>query len=196
MSRRRPDSFTKRAKAQNFLARSVFKLEEIDKREKLFHGVEIIVDLGASPGSWTQYCVRRLPKAKIVAIDLNPIKFAHPNVHFIQGSISDTNIVAALDGKAADLVLSDMAPKTTGIHDTDVARSAELAELALQTALHVLKPGGNFVAKLFMGDSFEAYDVSLKEHFQIVKKLRPESTRKHSREIFFIAKNFKGPKVS
>ncbi|MEZ4750719.1 MAG: RlmE family RNA methyltransferase [Bdellovibrionota bacterium] len=196
MSRRRPDSFTKRAKAQNFLARSVFKLEEIDKRERLFYGVETVVDLGAAPGSWTQYCVRRLPKAKIVAIDLNPLKFNHPNVHFVQGSITDTDIGALLDGKAADLVLSDMAPKTTGIHDTDVARSAELAEMALQTAVQVLKPGGSFVAKLFMGDSFEAYDVALKQHFGQVKKLRPESTRKHSREIFFIAKNFKGTKTS
>ncbi|MCB0418545.1 MAG: RlmE family RNA methyltransferase [Bdellovibrionaceae bacterium] len=196
MSRRRPDSFTKRAKAQDFLARSVFKLEEIDKREKLFQGVETIVDLGAAPGSWTQYCVRRVPKAKIVAIDLNPLKFSHPNVQFVQGSITETDMAVYLDGKAADLVLSDMAPKTTGIHDTDVARSAELAEMALETALKVLRPGGSFVAKLFMGESFEAYDVALKKHFEIVKKLRPESTRKRSREIFFIAKSFRGPALS
>jgi 23S rRNA (uridine2552-2'-O)-methyltransferase len=90
-----------------------------------------------------------------------------------------------------DLVLSDMAPKTTGVHDTDVARSFDLASLALESAKRFLKPGGIFIVKLFMGDSFEEYRALLRSSFEQVRILRPESTRKHSREVFFVAKGFK-----
>lgn len=184
------DPFTKKAKKENYEARSVYKLEEIDKRERVLSGVVNVLDLGAAPGSWTQYCLKKIPKnGKIIAVDLAPLGFNHPQVTFIQKPIEELNLNDVLGTDKVDLVLSDMAPKTTGVHDTDVARSFELASIALEAALKFLKPGGAFVVKLFMGDSFELYRKMLKDRFEQVRILRPESTRKHSREVFFVAKN-------
>lgn len=185
------DPFTKKARAENFEARSVYKLEEIDRREKILSGCKTILDLGAAPGSWSQYCLKKLPSVKIIAVDLSPINITHPNLIFLQQSIETVDFETLLGGQKADLVLSDMAPKTSGIHDRDVALSFELAMLALTTAKQHLKKGGGFVAKLFMGETFEEYQRNLKTSFTSVKQLRPESTRKHSREIFFIAKGFR-----
>jgi len=186
------DPFTKRAKRENFEARSIYKLEEIDKRERVFQDVENVLDLGAAPGSWTQYCLKKIPKTgRVFAVDLSPMGFTHSQVKFFQKPIEEMDFEPELLGVKIDLVLSDMAPKTTGVHDTDVARSFELASLALETALKFLKPGGAFVVKLFMGDSFEEYRKLIKQHFSEVRILRPESTRKHSREVFFVAKGFK-----
>lgn len=185
------DPFTKKARAENYEARSVYKLEEIDRREKILSGAKWILDLGAAPGSWSQYCLKKLPQATIIAVDLSAINISHPNLIFRQCSIESVNFDELLAGQKADLVLSDMAPKTSGIHDRDVALSFELAMLALSTAKQHLKKGGSFVAKLFMGETFEDYQRNLKECFGSVKQLRPESTRKHSREIFFIAKGFR-----
>jgi 23S rRNA (uridine2552-2'-O)-methyltransferase len=186
------DPFTKKAKKENYEARSVYKLEEIDKREKVLSGVSSVLDLGAAPGSWTQYCLKKLSKeGRVVAVDLAPLGFSHAQVTFIQKPIEELNLAEVLGSQKVDLVLSDMAPKTTGVHDTDVARSFELASIALDAAIKFLKPGGAFVVKLFMGDSFETYRKMLREHFEQVRILRPESTRKHSREIFFVAKNFR-----
>ena len=192
MRRWNDDPFTKKARAENYEARSVYKLSEIDKRERIFSGVKTVLDLGAAPGSWTQYCLEKIPPGgKIIAIDLSPINIKDPKLLFFQASIEDFDFTAHLEGRKADLVLSDMAPKTSGIHDRDVALSFELATLALETARKFLKPGGNFVVKLFMGDSFEEFHRLLKTSFSSVRLLRPESTRKHSREIFLIGKGLK-----
>jgi len=186
------DPFTKKAKRENYEARSVYKLEEIDKRERVLDGVKRVLDLGAAPGSWTQYCLKKLPPTGIiVAVDLDPLGFSHPQVSFFQKPIEELQLDEIVGSEPVDLVLSDMAPKTTGIHDTDVARSFELACLALSAAKKFLKPGGIFVVKLFMGDSFEEYRNLLRKSFNQVRILRPESTRKHSREVFFVAKGFK-----
>lgn len=186
------DPFTKRARKENYEARSVYKLEEIDKREALFKGVKTVLDLGASPGSWTQYCLKKLPKdGKIIAVDLNPINFSHPQVVFLEESIETIDLTLHLGTNKVDLVLSDMAPKTSGIHTRDVALSFELASLALSAAEKHLKPGGHFVVKLFMGESFEDYHTLLKNRFKTVRLIRPESTRKQSREIFFVGKELK-----
>jgi 23S rRNA (uridine2552-2'-O)-methyltransferase len=194
MRRWNDDPFTKKAQKENYEARSVYKLKEIDQREKIFKGVKTVIDLGASPGSWTQYCLERMPKegTKIVAIDISPLGFEDDRVIFLQESIETVDLVPHLGDKKADLVLSDMAPKTSGVHDRDVALSLELATLALEASKRFLKKGGHFVVKLFMGDGFEDYNKELKSLFGEVSLLRPESTRKHSREIYFIAKNFKG----
>lgn len=194
MSRWRRDGYHKMAQKENYLARSVYKLKEIDEREKLFKGSETVLDLGASPGSWTQYAIERLPQGRVVAVDLAPLRFSHPRVTFFQKPMEEADLSSVVAEGEADVVMSDMAPKTTGIHDTDVARSLELARLALETARRYLKPGGTFVAKLFMGDTFDEFDRELKRSFTSVRKLRPESTRKHSREIFFIARGYRpGP---
>ena len=187
------DPFTKKARKENFEARSIYKLEEIDKREKLFGGVKTVLDLGAAPGSWTQYCLKMMkaPDSRIIAIDLSPINVKDPRLTTIQIGIEEMNFEEHLGGAKVDLVLSDMAPKTSGIHERDVALSTELATLALDTAKKFLKPGGSFVCKLFMGDSFEDYQAMMRTSFSSVKQQRPESVRKQSREIFMIGKGFK-----
>jgi len=185
------DPFTKKARAENYEARSAYKLEEIHKRDKILSGAKLVIDLGAAPGSWTQYCLRTLPQTRVIAIDLASIRVSDPRLTAIEKPIEEVDFAGVLGADRPDVVLSDMAPKTTGIHDVDVAASYELATLALETAVKWLKPGGHFVAKLFMGDSFEEFDRALRNHFGEVKKLRPESTRKQSREIFFIGKGLK-----
>ncbi|NBX77224.1 MAG: RlmE family RNA methyltransferase [Proteobacteria bacterium] len=186
------DPFTKKAKKENYEARSVYKLEEIDKRERVMAGVINVLDLGAAPGSWTQYCLKKIPaQGKVISVDLAPLGFSHPQVIFLQKPIEELDLAPVIGDAQIDLVLSDMAPKTTGVHDTDVARSFDLASLALESAKCFLKPGGTFIVKLFMGDSFEEYRALLRASFDQVRILRPESTRKHSREVFFVAKGFK-----
>lgn len=185
------DPYTKKARDENYEARSVYKLEEIDRREKIFSGVRTVIDLGASPGSWTQYCLKKIhqTEGKIIAIDLSPLNVTDPRLIFIQQPIEEVDLAVHVSGKV-DLVLSDMAPKTSGVHDRDVALSFELAQLALESCEKFLKVGGTFVVKLFMGDSFEEFNKLLKSRFTQVRLLRPDSTRKHSREIFFIGKGF------
>lgn len=191
MKRWNDDPFTKKAQKENYEARSVYKLKEIDQKEKIFSGVKTVLDLGASPGSWTQYALEKIPKSgKIIAVDLNPVEIKHDQLIFIQESIETVDLIPHISGGKVDLVLSDMAPKTSGQHDRDVALSSELATLAFETARKFLKKDGAFVVKLFMGDTFEEFRKLLQGSFKKVSLLRPESTRKHSREIFFIAKGF------
>jgi 23S rRNA (uridine2552-2'-O)-methyltransferase len=187
------DAYSLKAKRENFLARSIYKLEEIDRRENIFHKARMILDLGASPGSWTQYCLKRLsaPDSRVIAVDISPLRISHPRLIFLQTSIEQADIRSALKGAKADVVLSDMAPKTSGIHDQDVARSEELARFAFTTATRHLRQGGIFVAKIFMGESLGGIVDEIKPAFESVRLLRPESTRKHSREIFVIAKHLR-----
>lgn len=187
------DPFTKKARKENFLARSIYKLDEIDASTRIVAGAKRIVDLGAAPGSWVQYCLDRAPNSTIYAIDLQPLQISSPRVQFKECSIEDVDIPAWV-GQKVDLVLSDMAPKTTGIVDADAALSFELASLALNTAEKCLKPGGHFVAKIFMGGEFELFCKRAKGLFQNTKVHRPEAVRKQSREVFLVGKGFKGPK--
>ena len=188
MRRWNDDPFTKKARKENYQARSIYKLSEIDQREHVLRGVKTILDLGAAPGSWTEYCLEKLPTCRIIAVDLMPLNVTDPRVTFFEQSIEAVDFKAALGGGKADLVLSDMAPKTSGLHDRDVALSFDLATLALEVTRKHLRQGGSFIVKLFMGESFETYHKTLKSTFSTVRLLRPESTRKHSREIFFVAK--------
>ena len=190
------DRYTRQAQREHYLARSVYKLKEIDEREHIFKGARVVLDLGAAPGSWTQLALERLgPQARVVAIDRAPLKLNERRVTFVEKPIQEVNLAALLNGESADLVLSDMAPNTSGIHDRDVALSLELARIALNTARQYLKAGGTFVVKLFMGESFEEYLSELKSDFASVRVIRPESTRKHSREVFFVAKGYQ-PKAT
>lgn len=192
MRRWNDDPFTKKAKKENYQARSVYKLEEIDRRDKILGQAKKILDLGASPGSWTQYCLEKAPLATVFAIDIAPIKVEHPRLKFLQVSIDGPELAELIGQEKMDLVLSDMAPKTSGIHDRDVALSLELCDLALRSCGNYLRDGGNFVVKVFMGDDFEDYHERVKKVFREVRLLRPETTRKHSREIYLIGKGFRG----
>lgn len=185
------DHYFKKAKEQNFAARSVFKLEEIDQRLHILKPGMIVMDLGASPGSWSQYCSKKIgPEGRILGIDLSPVNVKLPNASFIQADLRDLRLadVVAQNGfpEVFDLVISDMAPKTTGIRITDQARSFELCELALEVAKKFLKPRHHFICKFFHSDDFSALRDKMKEMFEKVEIIKPDSTRKISKEIFLI----------
>lgn len=185
------DYYFKKAKKENFAARSVFKLEEIDLRYKLFHTGQKVLDLGASPGSWSQYASKKVGSSgKVLGIDLTTITIKLPNATFIQADLRDINLEEIMKNAGVeppfDLVLSDMAPKTTGIRMTDQARSYELCEIALEQARKWLKPGGHFVCKLFHSDEFSTLKKEILKSFDRFEAVKPESTRKISKEIFLI----------
>lgn len=192
------DHYFRKAKEKNFAARSVFKLEEIDARFKLFKSGQTVLDLGASPGSWSQYASGKVgAKGRVLGIDLSPVTVKLPNAVFIQADLRDLQLseIFAQHGftLSFDLVLSDMAPKTTGIRMTDQARSFELCELALDVARRFLKKDGHFVCKLFHSDDFSKLRDEMKKSFQRFEAVRPDSTRKISKEIFLIGLQKKEP---
>lgn len=186
------DYYFQKAKAENYAARSVFKIQEIDERFRIFKPGYKILDLGAAPGSWSQYASQKVgANGRILGIDIQPIKITLPNALMIAADLRDLNLDQVMTEHGIsppfDIVLSDMAPKTTGIRVTDQTRSLELCELALQTAERFLRPRGTFVCKLFHSEEFEGFRKQLRERFGRVEVLRPKSTRKESKEIFFIA---------
>ena len=193
------DYFFKKAKSENYAARSVFKLQEIDERFHILKSGYKVLDLGAAPGSWSQFSSEKVGKqGKILGIDIQAIKITLPNSVFITADMREINLPQIMADAGIeppfDVVLSDMAPKTTGIRITDQTRSLELCELALETAEKYLRPRGSFVCKLFHSDEFEGFREQLRKKFQKVDVLRPKSTRKESKEIFFICTLWKGSK--
>lgn len=199
MSRRdnpysKPDSRTLEARARGFPARSVFKLEEIDKRVGLLAPGQRVLDLGAAPGSWSLYASRRVgPGGRVLAIDLNPIEQAFPaNVTVLQADALalDTELLAQQG--PFDVVLSDMAPATSGNKVRDQALSYELFERALQVALAHGREGSSFVAKLFMSGDFPAARESLRRSYETERTIRPRGTRQESSEVFLVGLNKRG----
>ena len=194
------DYYFQKAKKENFAARSVFKLQEIDDRFKILKPSYKVLDLGAAPGSWSQYASQKVgPQGRVLGIDLQTIRLTIPNCVFITADMKQLDLeqVMTEHGIAPpfDLVLSDMAPKTTGIRITDQARSLELCELALATAERFLRPRGHFVCKMFHSEDFEAFRKRVRDRFERVEILRPKSTRKESKEVFFIAMLYKPKKA-
>ncbi|MFN7130622.1 MAG: RlmE family RNA methyltransferase [Myxococcales bacterium] len=185
------DFFYRKAKKEGLRARSAFKIEEIGQRFRLFRKGMAILDLGAAPGGWLQVMADQVgPQGVVVGVDLVPI--AGFNKSWIKTAALDIRAddfpqqLEALHHGRFDLVTSDMAPKTSGIRDADFARSIELSELALQTAQRTLKPGGNFVCKVFMGPDFDRYLVEVKKAFDKTKVIRPEATRERSYEVYVV----------
>lgn len=190
------DHFFHKAKEQNFAARSVFKLEEIDKKLRLFKPGQTVLDLGASPGSWSQYASQKVGETgRVLGVDLTQIQVKLKNATFIQADLRDLNLEQVFEQHSFvppfDLVLSDMAPKTTGIRNTDQARSMELCELALDIARRFLKKEGHFVCKLFHSDDFGRLRDEMKKTFQKFESVKPDATRKISKEIFLVGINKK-----
>lgn len=184
--RSQPDHFTRRAKREGRPARSVYKLEEIDRRWHLIRKGARVLDLGASPGSWMQYVAEHVgPEGRVLGYDLKGLQVALP-AHAVF-EIAD---VFALDpeklGGPFDVVLSDMAPSTMGDHTTDALRSAALAEHALGIADRVLKRDGSVVVKVLEGGEVPAMVTGMRQRYSKVERLRPEATRKSSTEIFLI----------
>lgn len=182
------DHFTVAAKKAGFPARSVFKLEEIDRRIRILKQGMHVLDLGATPGSWMLYTSMQVGRnGKVLAVDLEPVQIPVPdNAQFIQGD------ALALDNEALamfapyDVVLSDMAPRTTGNRLGDQTRSYELFLRALAVAEKLLKPGGTFVGKIFMGEDFANAKKAVKRVFDEERTLRPEGTRTNSYELFLV----------
>lgn len=185
------DHYFKKAKEQNFAARSVFKLEEIDQKFKIVKSGQLVLDLGASPGSWSQYCSKKIgSEGKILGVDLKPVTAKLPNATFIQADLRDLNLENIFTEHGFrppfDLVISDMAPNTTGIRSTDQARSFELCNLALDISKRFLRKNGHFVCKLFHSEEFRELRDAIKNDFTDFHAVKPDSTRKISKEIFLV----------
>lgn len=188
------DHYLLKSRADAFRSRAAYKLEEIDLKYKLIKSGNKILDLGAAPGSWSQYAMRKAGgKAKIIAIDLLPIDPIE-GVIILQGDIRDEGnqkqIIELAAGRL-DLILSDMAPDTTGVHFADTENSAMLVHLALDIAEKLLKPGGSFVAKVFEGSEYQALLQRARKMFGFAKSFNPKASLTRSREIFLVAQDFR-----
>jgi 23S rRNA (uridine2552-2'-O)-methyltransferase len=191
LTRQLNDPYVTAARAQGWRSRAAFKLIELDERFHLLRTGQRVVDLGAAPGGWSQVAARR--GAIVVGLDLLPID-PIPGATFIQGDFNDPAMpgrLADLLGGPADLVLSDMAPNTTGHTGTDHLRIIALAELALDFALHTLAPGGGFVAKLFQGGAERQMLEPMKRAFSSVRHAKPPASRKESSEVYVVATGFR-----
>ncbi|MFP5519229.1 MAG: RlmE family RNA methyltransferase [Bdellovibrionia bacterium] len=185
------DHYFQKAKKENFAARSVFKLEEIDKKLKIFKPKQVVLDLGASPGSWSQYASQKVgAQGRVLGVDLSPVTVKLENAVFIQADLRDLHLEEVFKEHGFvppfDIVMSDMAPKTTGIRMTDQARSMELCELALDVARRFLKKDGHFICKLFHSDDFSKLRDQIKKEYNKFEAIKPDSTRKISKEIFLV----------
>jgi len=187
------DHYTRRARKENWLARSVFKLQEIDRRYKLIHRGDRLLDLGCHPGSWSQYSLERVgPKGTVVGVDLRePDRLSAPNFRFIEADVLllDTAWLKNEIG-LCDVVMSDLAPKTTGIRVADASRSLELARGALNIALVLLKKGGHFLCKAFESEDTKPFKDGFSARFDETRIIRPSAVRKTSREIYILGLDF------
>jgi 23S rRNA (uridine2552-2'-O)-methyltransferase len=190
--RHRHDAFFKKARDAGFAARSVYKLEEIDRKLRLLRAGDRVLDLGCRPGSWLQYALKVVgPHGAVVGIDRDPLPQPIPGARVLCADLytaADGELLGEL--KAFDVVLSDMAPNTTGIRATDQARSAALVEEALGRAERLLAPGGAFVAKIFQGPDVEAIRKRMAARFSDMRTLKPEGSRAQSIEIYLAGKGF------
>ena len=182
------------ARREGWRSRAVYKLEQIDQKERFIRPDIVCVDLGSAPGGWSQYISRRLRgRARIVAVDLLPMD-SLPDVEFVQGDFEDDAVFAqlldAVGEAGADLVMSDMAPNISGIKGVDQPKSMNLVELALDMARRVLKPGGSFICKVFQGEGFDAFVVDARASFKKVRVMKPKASRAGSREVYLVARNY------
>lgn len=195
----RHDAYYHKAKAAGFVARSVYKLDEIQQRFRILAPGDRVLDLGCAPGAWLQLAAQLVgEKGRVVGIDLNPITVPLPDlVQTLVGDIRevDPQQLITLAGVPFAVVLSDLAPHTTGIRSVDQARAVSLIEDALDLALKVLRPEGRFVTKIFDGPDVKDLQKTLQNQFSKVQVLRPQATRSHSKEIYLIASGWQGPKV-
>ena len=193
-SQRNPwqDHYSQQAKKDRYPARSVYKLEEIQQKHRLISKGDKILDLGCSPGSWLLYAAKLTgDKGRVIGIDIKPVKIQPAsNIEIISGDVFELDTGSL--GSDFNVVMSDMAPATTGHKAVDAARSAGLCEAALAIAQQALVPGGFFVCKIFQGPDFNQFVNSVRAAFERQKIFKPRSSRKSSKEIFIIGLRFKG----
>jgi 23S rRNA (uridine2552-2'-O)-methyltransferase len=183
----------KRARREGWRSRAVFKLEEIQRAERLIRPGMVVVDLGAAPGGWSQFAARELQGCgEVIAVDVLPMPGV-AGVTFIQGDFREAEVLerlmAHLKGRPVDLVLSDMAPNMSGVDAIDQPRAAHLSELALEFALQTLKPGGGLLVKTFHGSGFEELVRAARSKFETVRLRKPDASRARSSEIYLLARN-------
>lgn len=195
------DPFVKQAQKDGYRARAVYKLSEIDEDAQLVRPGQVIVDLGCAPGSWSQYLVRKLGtgdgqtlNGTVIGLDMLPMEPV-PGIHFIQGDFREESVLreleTLLDGKKADLVLSDMAPNLSGIASADAARVEYLMELALDFATAHLKPSGALLVKCFNGSTYNDILKRFRETFETVTPKKPKASRDYSSEVFLLGRKLR-----
>ena len=190
------DQFVQLAQKEGFRSRAVYKLQELDDKDKLFKPGQTIIDLGAAPGGWSQWLSQKMQHhAKIVATDILPID-ALPDVTFVQGDFTEQavldELLEVMNGERADLVISDMAPNMSGMDAIDQPKAMYLVELALDLAINVLRKNGSFVCKAFQGAGFQEWHETIRQNFSVVKSRKPKASRARSREVYIVAKGFLG----
>ena len=189
------DEFVKRAQREGFRSRAVYKLDEIQQRDRIIRPGMTIVDLGAAPGGWSQYALGLIGrKGRIVAMDILPLD-PLPGVEFVQGDFRDEAVLEQLlqtvQGQPIDLVMSDIAPNITGVDAVDQPRAMYLAELATDCADQVLRPGGDLLVKLFQGEGFDDLVRDLRSRYDKVVIRKPKASRSRSREVYALARGRK-----
>lgn len=188
------DHYFHKAKRDGYVARSAYKLEEIDKKHRILRNGNLVLDLGCSPGSWLQYASRKVgEKGKVLGVDLQTVKLSLPqNVKVIQADIFEMTVNdLEMNGGMVDVILSDMAPKTTGIRDTDAQRSYALNQQVLELSGDLLRPQGTLLVKAFQGAPLEQLRREFSSTFAQVKLCKPKSSRSESVEIFLLGLNKK-----
>ena len=190
------DQYVKQSKLDGYRSRASYKLLDLDKKDKLFRPGMTVVDLGSAPGGWSQVAAKLVGHhGRTIASDILAMD-SLAGVDFIQGDFTENavfeQLLEAMGPDKADLVISDMAPNMSGMADIDQPQAMYLVELALDMARTILKPKGNFVAKVFQGEGFDAYLMDMRTSFDKVVTRKPESSRARSREVYLVAKGFKG----
>jgi 23S rRNA (uridine2552-2'-O)-methyltransferase len=196
LARHVSDPYVKQAQKDGYRARSAYKLIELNEKDRLIRPGMRILDLGSAPGGWSQVAGKLVgARGRVLATDILPMD-ALPNVDFIQGDFTEDVIVQQLlgwlGGAKFDLIISDIAPNTTGIDSADAAKSIYLLELALDVARRTLKSHADFIAKMFQGSGSDQFLKELRTHFGKVMVRKPAASRKDSREVYVVAKDFKG----
>jgi len=194
LKRQERDPYVQQARRDGWRSRAVYKLEQIDQKERLLKPDMLCVDLGAAPGSWSQYVTEKLKtRVRIVAVDLLPMD-ALPSVEFILGDFTEDKVLAemreVIGASKVDLVMSDMAPNISGNRAIDQPRSMYLAELSLELCRQLLRPGGDFICKLFQGEGIDEFIVATRGIFERVKVMKPKASRPGSREVYLVARNY------
>jgi 23S rRNA (uridine2552-2'-O)-methyltransferase len=189
------DPWVQQAQKEGYRSRSAYKLIQLNERDRFLHPNTLVVDLGSAPGGWSQVAGRIVGrKGRVVATDILPMD-SLPNVEFIQGDFTEQSVldqvIAALGGHKPDVILCDIAPNISGIDSADQARSMYLVELALDMVRRTLKSGGTFVVKVFQGVGSEEYLRDVRRSFGKVSIRKPEASRPRSREVYFVARDFK-----
>jgi 23S rRNA (uridine2552-2'-O)-methyltransferase len=190
-----PDFYRSRARAEGYVARAIYKLKEVDEKYHLFKAGQRVLDLGCSPGSWLQYIASRTgPRGLVVGVDANPPEIeVAPPLYFVHGEVTsiDLETITAINS-VFDVVVSDMAPKTTGMRQVDQQRSLELAFLAWEWASKLLRTGGHFLVKVFEGPDTGALLAVLKTSFRSCRPVKPAGSRPASREIYLLGLTKRG----